>query len=405
MASVTLDRNIGLDDTATGTQTSTVGEPTAASNNNDVYVTGNWYASRSSDGGSSWTLVDPFTALPSAAGGFCCDQVALHDRNRGLWIWILQYIEQGGSNVFRVAVSTGPGGPWTYWDFAPTDLNSAWAGNGWFDYPDAATTDNHLYITFNVFNTGGNWLSAVAVKIPLDELASGAALNYQFYVVTTNGSLRLSRGATSDMFLGSHNGQNPVRVFRWPDAQNSSMSHFDVSPAGWSSGAYSAPGPGGEWLTRTDSRITGAWVAGNHVGFLWTASPSGSRPRPYVKAAVIDASSQSIVAEPDIWHDQVAWAYPAACPNGSGQVGVTLFFGGGPSNPTHVVGFLDGNAWAVAATAASTNGPTGGKWGDYLSCEVHDGEGGEWVASGYTLQGGNDRSAVEPRYVLFSPGP
>jgi hypothetical protein len=158
-------------------------------------------------------------------------------------------------------------------------------------------------------------------------------------------------------------------------------------------------------MTRTDSRITGGWVVGNQVGFLWTANAGANRPLAYVKAAVIDTSTTSIVAEPDIWHDQVAWAYPAACPNASGQVGVTLFYGGGPSNPTHVVGYLDGSAWDLAGTQGSTDAPAGGAWGDYLSCEVHDPDGGQWVASGYTLQGGTDRQAVEPRYVLFTAGP
>ena len=155
MASVRLIQNVGLTDAATGTQTSTINEPTTATSGNNVYMTGNWFASRSTNAAAGWTLVDPFTALPSAAGGFCCDQIILYEPSRDIWIWILQYIRSGTSNVFRVAVSRGNTfGTWYWWDFSPQSLNAAWT-DMWFDYPDATTSANHLYITFNAFNTAG----------------------------------------------------------------------------------------------------------------------------------------------------------------------------------------------------------------------------------------------------------
>src|SRR5688500_14675753 len=102
MTDIALVSNVALDDTATNDSTSTVGEPSVAVADQQVFVTGNWYASRSTDNGTSWTFVDPFTELPSAAGGFCCDQVILHDHARGVWIWILQYSQQDDTNVFRL---------------------------------------------------------------------------------------------------------------------------------------------------------------------------------------------------------------------------------------------------------------------------------------------------------------
>src|SRR5436305_10519811 len=107
MASVRFVRNIGLGDAATSTQTSAIDEPTVAMAGNNVFVTGNWFASKSTNAGATWSLVDPFTALPSAAGGFCCDQIVLYDPTRDIWIWILQYSRSGTSNVFRIAISKG----------------------------------------------------------------------------------------------------------------------------------------------------------------------------------------------------------------------------------------------------------------------------------------------------------
>ena len=49
---VTVTTNIGLDDDATGLQTSSVGEPSVAASTSTVFMTGNWYASRSGDRGA-----------------------------------------------------------------------------------------------------------------------------------------------------------------------------------------------------------------------------------------------------------------------------------------------------------------------------------------------------------------
>jgi len=405
MASVRLIQNIGLGDAATSQQTSSVNEPTAAASGNNVFVTGNWFASRSTTGGANFALVDPFTALPSAAGGFCCDQVVLYDPSRDIWIWILQYIRSGGNNIFRVAISRGTSfGSWYWWDFSPRALNTAWT-DMWFDYPDAAVSANHLYITFNAFNAAGNFQRAFVFKLPLDPLKNASNLSYQWWSTTANGSLRLTRGAGSNMYFASHNGTSTLRVYSWPDGSGT-IGSFDVNVSAYSRGPYSAPGPGGvEWLGRTDSRITGAWLTGTRAGFMWTAAAGSNRPFPYVKVAVVDTVTRSLIEQPDIWNSSFAFAYPAACPNAQGVVGVSLFMGGGTQHPRHVVGFRDGNAWRLVITRSSTHGPSGGAWGDYLWCTRHQPQSSEWVASGYTLQGGTERRNVEPQYVHFGIGP
>jgi hypothetical protein len=186
MAVVRFVQNVGLTDAATSQQTSNINEPTAATSGNNVFVTGNWFASRSTTGGANFTLVDPFTALPSAAGGFCCDQIVLYEPSRDIWIWILQYIQTGGSNVFRVAISRGSSfGSWYWWDFSPRALNPTWT-DMWFDYPDAGFSVNNLYITFNAFNTGGSWLRAFVFKLPLDPLKNRTSLSYQWWSTTTH---------------------------------------------------------------------------------------------------------------------------------------------------------------------------------------------------------------------------
>ena len=197
---LTLVQNVALNDAASGQATATVCEPTAAANERQAFMTGNWFASSSADGGASWAFVNPFTRFPASAGGFCCDQVVLYNARHHIWIWLLQYSSgSNGENLFRLAISReAQFGNWYYWDFTPRGVNSTWTGN-WFDYPDMAYTDANLFVTFNMFK-GNAWQRAVVFRFPLATLASGGTLGYRSWPTTGNGSIRLCRGPGATMF-------------------------------------------------------------------------------------------------------------------------------------------------------------------------------------------------------------
>ncbi len=422
MSSINVVKNIALDDTATNDSTATVHEPTAASFNDEIFFTGNWCTSHSSDGGTTWTFIDPFdepvaAGDPGDPGAFCCDQVVVHDRMRNLWILILQYsIGTGGTNVFRIAVSTSgtPGPPWTTFDFAPDPALGT--NNVEFDFPQVATSNNHLYVSYNVFSNNA-FAGANVFQVQLDALANRNLPAGSVFVFRTDatepGSWCLTRGATTDMFFASHDGtgNRPLTVHRWPDTSGASITSFEVTPSAWQgsfqNGAYSSPGPGGEWLQRLDSRVLGGWVVGNQAGFLWDVLPAPGRPQPHIKAVVLDTSTGAVLFEPDIFSTDFAFAYPSVSPNSNGKVGLSLFFGGGPFDPSHAVTWLDGQQWVspFVLTRAGTNAPDDQAWGDYCSCATHDPDGTNWIATGYTLQNGSDLSSIEPQYVEFGEGP
>jgi len=398
---LTLLQNVGLGDAATSELTSTICEPATAANERQLFMTGNWFASSSTDAGATWSHVNPFTRFPASAGGFCCDQVVLFNPAHRIWIWLLQYSQaSNGENIFRLAISReATFGSWYYWDFAPRGVNAAWAGN-WFDYPDMAFTSAQLFVTFNMFK-GNNWQRAVVFRFPLATLASGASLGYRFWATTSNGSIRLCRGPGATMYMGSHNSTSQLRVFQWPDSATG-LTWKDVSVRPWSAGAYSAPGPGGvNWLNRLDPRITGAWVGAGTIGFMWSANRDSTHPLPYIRVVRLRESDKARIDEPDIWSQSSAWAYPAAAANAQGAVGFTAFYGGGTRHPGHVVGVRTATGWETTLTRTSSHGPPDQSWGDYLTCAPHHGNGAQWVASGYTLQGGTSRRNIEPRYVRF----
>lgn len=131
---LTLVQNIALNDAASTELTSNVCEPATAANDRQLFMTGNWFASSSADGGSTWTAISPFSRFPASAGGFCCDQVVMFNPRHRIWIWLLQYsTASNGENIFRIAISReATFGSWYYWDFAPRGVNATWTGN-WFD--------------------------------------------------------------------------------------------------------------------------------------------------------------------------------------------------------------------------------------------------------------------------------
>ena len=308
----------------------------------------------------------------------------------------------------QLAVKRGPtldNNVWHWWDFTPEPVGG-WT-NEWLDYPDMALSNDFLYINSNSFSTrGDSFVRCVVLKIPLDDLERGESLVYQHWATTGFGCLRLTRGSRDTLYFASNSRRiDRIRVWAWPeDSRNQSASDVDMSQ--WSSGDYQLAGlDGTNWLSRTDDRITGAWVADGEFRFLWTSNAGGQRPSPYVKVARITEDSMTQIDEPEIWSQNATFTYPEACPNNRGRpIGITPFYRASNPLQNHVIGVRDDYSNGqrdLQFTKVGTNGPRDDKWGDYLSCRQHSSVGLTWIASGFTLQGGSPRRDVEPRVVHF----
>jgi hypothetical protein len=400
-------QNEVLGTSATNGITSHVLEPTVASRGQQILYTANWFAAFSNDGGSNFSYVNPSTTFPSPSGqSFCCDQIAIYDAVHDLMIWYLQYLEDGSGNTGRIAVAHGAdiqAQQWRFYDFTPQGVGG-W-NNQWFDYPALALGDDYLYLTTNTFTTSPySFTRAVAFRIPLDQLASYSALSYQFFDVTNAFSLRPTLGATGTMYFGSHEAYNRIRVYSWPE-DSTTVSTTEVGVDLWQDNVRVAPGPDGrDWLGRADSRITGGWVADGSIGFAWTASQDSNYSFPHVRVAVLDEATLNLNGQPHLWHDHFAFAYPAMAPNGDGEIGISVAFGGGGQfHSSHAVGYRSSSPanWRLKESAFGTDGPTANKWGDYLSVLPNGSNASEWVASGYSLQGGGSSSFIQPRYIRF----
>ena len=85
---------------------------------------------------------------------------------------------------------------------------------------------------------------------------------------------------------------------------------------------------------------------------------------------------------------------------GANHLDTSNIYGNGRSE-TWIGSYLAANTWTTKVTATSTHSPLLGKWGDYVVCRAHPTRRTSWIASGFTLQGGQDRRNVEPRVVVF----
>lgn len=405
-APIELVTNTGLADTATNNGTSEVGEPSVGVRGAEAFVTGNWYASFSDDGGSTFSFVNPDTTFPDIPNQpFCCDQLALYDAAHDLMVWYLQYVHDDNGNTGRLAVAQGSdiaNQQWRFYDFTPQDLGH---DREWFDFPAVAVGERFLYLTTNMFTTvSPSFTRAVVLRLPLDQLAAYQGFNYDFFESTQDFSLRPTKGADDTMYFANHVTTNRIRVFTWPE-DTTTLTSDEVTVDVWSNAQRVAPGPDGrDWLGRADHRITAGWMSGDEIGFSWTAAQDSNFPFPHARVVIMNKDTKAIVTQPHVWNPDFAYAYPAAAPNEDGVVGISVLYGGGSQfHPSHAVGILhsDNASWSLLATANGTHGPAANRAGDYVDAEQHGSDPKSWVATGLTQQGGTQRTDVEPRYIQF----
>ena len=408
-STVQLVTNRGLTDVETNDFTSEISEPSVAVRGNEILYTANWFSAFSTDGGQTFTYVDPAASFPAPPNEeFCCDQLAYYDRGRDLMVWVLQYASRPasqGPNRLRVAVARGNDiatRSWRFYDFTPQNTGG-WTAE-WFDYPALAASQNYLYLTTNSFGFGasGAWTRAVLLRLPLDQLANYQGFTYRFLATSELGSLQPARGAGMTMYVAAHLSPTHTRVYEWPEA-SSSLTIHDVAVAPWRNANY-VTSPGTERLARTDDRITAAWFSPNRLGFAWTAGKDTTYPHAHVRVVRIDPTTWAAVDQPHIWDSTLPFAYPAAAPNSAGNIGIGLAYGVAAGLfPGHAVGVLDdaANTWRLVTTGESNAAPGTPVWGDYFTIGPHGQNPNDWVTAGYTLNGGTTNSNIVPRYVHF----
>lgn len=279
-----------------------------ALNGDVVFYTGNWFASRSLDGGQTFEHINPAIAFPDPPGmEFCCDQVAHYIKKIDTCVWLLQYTEDAqGYNIQRLAFAATDQvrqGQWRLFDISSQGLGLPGV---FLDYPDIAVGANMLYVTMNGFR-GNAWDSTIIVRLPLAGIKSGS-ISGQRIIWRENFNFRVAQNCGTIAYWASHNTSSQIRVFKWRESSPSpTFKNIDV--AMWDDGNFVSTTPDNRnWLERADPRLTGATSAGGQLWFAWGSNRGGAnnRPQPFAQIARIQTTNLTLVENLNLWDRESA---------------------------------------------------------------------------------------------------
>jgi hypothetical protein len=389
-----------------------------------TFYTGNWFAARSINGGTTQTFVDPFADFPN----FCCDQVTLYEPSRDRIYWYRQGLFGGSSNIFRLGVSSDGAASFCFYDFSPTSVDPSWT-NQWFDYPHLQVSANNLYIATNVFDAGDNFVRTLMLQLPLDSLSACAGFTF-FYAWTSDWSTWVPvQGADYIMYFASNwpnsgTQNNRLGIWKW-DEVDGSLSFVERTLSAWTFTSDNAVcgSATGNWLGRTDQRVltgTRYRIQGSNlripgriiVGWWWNVAQGGVFPRPYVEAAAFyeDTLTQVSGAQgrPYIRGNTTCYGYPSAAANIRGDLGMVVNFGPDAlsNNPGVAFAIADNvvvapQPWSLTTVRNSNSRPPDPEWGDYNTVRVFQPEPHAWVAAAHYRPSSNPAVDPSPLYFVF----
>lgn len=392
-------------------------EPSGASGGGVIFMTANWFAAYSTDGGLTFNSLNPTTVFPADTVGFCCDQVVQYVPSIDRFIWFLQ------GNGYRLAsasprdIINSGGTAWTYWNLTPQVFGQP-NGTG-LDYPDLSVGDNFLYMSWDVgFPScpSGCRSGFQVARVSLAGIQAGGTIGIDFTdppdaPMAWGG--HLMQNTLNEVFWAGHNSSSQMRVFSMAEG---SGQYFwrDVNVASWSRTALSSTTPDGQnWVSQCGggfpgNAVVGGTRSGNELWFAWTAGTDRNFQQPHVEMVTLDrANNFRLVRQVQIWNNSYAFAYPALATDPcSGEIGLSLEYGGNGNYQNHVVGFW--GDFLVYLTSASDVGAC--RFGDYVTLRqaqpIRKAEGSLKLfnAFGYglnTVPAPGSGTRTDIRYVLF----
>jgi hypothetical protein len=325
----------------------------------------------STDGGKTFTNIDPTTIFPASDGGICCDQVVLYDASHDLVFWLQQYKAAsgaGGTNRLRIAwaspasIKANPNS-WSYLDLSQPGFNSA----GGLDYPDLALTGTYLYVSVDGSDSSGKTSGLIVSRLSLaDIVGPGSSVGYSYVGPneTTDmnraGGSHLSQSSTDGIYWAGTVDTSHLEVFHWADS-GGSVDRHQTAVNQWCNQAadYTNLAPDNQQWPDTGhlggagnivgvTRSSGLGSGHGTVWFAWGAGADNAtdcaaqtgRPLPFVKIVKIDDNTLDSTGEYHIWNSAYAFSYPALNTDPSGNVGVSVAFAGAGNYPSSTVGYL-----------------------------------------------------------------
>jgi hypothetical protein len=396
-------------------------EPSGASNGAGIiFATTNWTADVSTNGGASFTQMNPTTVFPNDAVGYCCDQVVQYVPSIDRFIWVLQGNGYRIASASPAAVKSSGGTAWTYWNLTP-----GFFGETSLDYPHISLGNNYIYLSFDETSVVG----LMVARISLAQLQAGGTITVEWTDPKNGGPAyggSVTENTGNEVFWAGHNHTSQMRIFSWAEG---SGTYFwrDVNIGSWSNTGLSSTTPDGiDFLTKLagfpDNDVIGATRApgpplpgsgelfSDGLWFAWSAGTDKNFKQPHIEMVTLDRSQNfALVQQVQIWNSGYTYVYPALATNAcTGEVGFSIE-GGGAGNfyENNLVGF-----WGDFVAYITTNSNIGTtRYGDYVTIRqdpTPDLNGAFFDAFGYGLEkptAGQSGTQADVRYIQFGrPG-
>ncbi|MDP9240608.1 MAG: hypothetical protein M3O55_08235 [Actinomycetota bacterium] len=394
----------------------TLAEPGAANEGQKVFYTGNTFASKSSNGGVSWSAV-ALPAGPADASIACCDLDVLRVHNRDRIITSLLYTNAAQTNgVVRLFVRNDPlNAPLCTYTIDPGGT----ADNLLPDYPHIAVSSNFLYLSTNSI-TGGSWTGAQIRRFNLAQMSACGSVSFNTFTWTGAVGQRILtpvQGAKTIMYFGSNESSTQFRIFSWPESTTTittglrtvGLSNFVNPDCRGGVGNFDFIERSTAWSI-AGFRLRGA-TGGGKVTFWWPVGADANHPQAHLHGVSLAVSNLAVTAEPPVWNGGTCFSYPSVASNTAGDYGLTLAFGGqaggGGTAAQGAVAVDDADSAGIffpslLLTAQGTHNRSDARYGDYFTIRTNARCNQNWVATNYALLNGATTSAhVNARYIEF----
>ncbi len=352
-------------------------EPSGASGGGVILISANWSIAYSTDGGSTFKVLDPTTIFPNDAIGYCCDQIIQYAPSIDRFIWLLQGTGYRLAMASPADIKNSNGTSWTYWNLSPS-LFGKCAGP---DYPDLSIGNNSLYISWDA-GGGGTGCTAgfQVVRTSLAGIKAGGTITLDFTDPANAPSNKiwgehLTQDTGDEIFWAGHNGNSTLTVYSLKEGSNTYFWR-DTGISSWANNAPTSTTPDKlDWLAKNfngpsgnsfpRNGIIGAARSGNQLWFGWTAGTDKNFQQAHIEIVTLDRNNNfSKTQQVQVWNNSYAFAYPAFSSNGcTGELGMSFEYGGNGNYENHVVGFW--GDFIAYITTGSDNGTD--RFGDYVS--------------------------------------
>jgi len=407
----------GAGQNCSGDSAAVCAEPSGASGNGVIFLSVNWRAAFSTDGGATFTVLDPTTIFPNDAIGFCCDQIIQYAPSIDRFIWLLQGTGYRLAMASPADMRNSNGTAWTYWNLTPSLFGKCTGP----DYPDLSIGDNSLYISWDAGGGSGCTAGFQVVRTSLAGIQAGGTITVEFTDPANAPSSKiwgehLTQNTGDEIFWAGHNGNTKLAVYSLKEGSNTYFWR-DVGISSWANNAPTSTTPDNQdWLAKNfngpngnsfpRNGIIGAARSGNQLWFGWTAGTDNNFKQAHIEIVTLDRNKNfGKMQQVQVWNNSYAFAYPAFSSNAcTGELGMSFEYGGNGNYENHVVGF-----WGDFVAYITTNSDVGtNRFGDYVTIRhapiTQNDPGNLFTAFGF---GVNKQSPpqtgkqTDVRYVLF----